>query len=57
MAIHGEINQILKPSGSFWLNIGSSYQRKSLVGIPSRVALAMTDKFQPPNIPPNIFSK
>ncbi len=44
MAIHGEIKRILKPSGSFWLNIGDSYQRKSLVGIPWRIALAMTDE-------------
>ncbi len=43
LAIFYEIKRILKPSGSFWLNIGDSYQRKSLVGIPWRVALAMTN--------------
>ena len=32
------------PAGSFWLNIGDAYQRKSLAGIPWRVALAMTDR-------------
>jgi site-specific DNA-methyltransferase (adenine-specific) len=44
LAIFCELKRILKPSGSFWLNIGDTYQRKSLVGIPWRVALAMTDK-------------
>ncbi len=49
LAIFCEIKRILKPSGSFWLNIGDSYQRKSLVGIPWRIALAMTDKQKPLN--------
>lgn len=44
LAIFCELKRILKPSGSFWLNIGDAYQRKSLVGIPWRIALAMTDK-------------
>ena len=44
LAIFCEIKRVLKPSGSFWLNIGDAYQRKSLIGIPWRVALAMTDK-------------
>lgn len=44
LAIFSELKRVLKPSGSFWLNIGDTYQRKSLVGIPWRVALAMTDK-------------
>lgn len=44
LTIFCEIKRVLKPSGSFWLNIGDSYQHKSLVGIPWRVALAMTDK-------------
>ena len=44
LAIFFEVKRVLKPSGSFWLNIGDSYQHKSLVGIPWRVALAMTDK-------------
>ena len=42
--ITSEIHRILKPSGSFWLNIGDSYQKKSLVGIPWRVALKMSDE-------------
>lgn len=44
LRIFCEVKRILKPSGSFWLNIGDTYQRKSLIGIPWRVALAMSDK-------------
>jgi DNA modification methylase len=44
LAIVAEVKRILKPAGSFWLNIGDAYQRKSLIGIPWRVALAMTDR-------------
>jgi DNA modification methylase len=44
LAIIAEVKRVLKPSGSFWLNIGDAYHRKSLVGIPWRVALAMTDR-------------
>ncbi len=44
LAIISEVKRVLKPTGSFWLNIGDSYRKKSLVGIPWRVALAMTDK-------------
>lgn len=39
-----DVKRVLKPSGSFWLNIGDTYHRKSLLGIPWRVALAMTDQ-------------
>ena len=38
-----EVKRILKPHGSFWLNIGDSYLKKSLLGIPWRVALMMID--------------
>lgn len=44
LAIIAEVKRVLKPTGSFWLNIGDTYQRKSLIGIPWRVALAMTDR-------------
>ncbi|HEY9707375.1 MAG TPA: site-specific DNA-methyltransferase [Oculatellaceae cyanobacterium] len=44
LLIFREIKRILKPSGSFWLNIGDAYQNKSLVGIPWRIALQMTDR-------------
>lgn len=42
-AIIKEVKRILKPHGSFWLNIGDSYLKKSLLGIPWRVALMMID--------------
>jgi DNA modification methylase len=38
-----EIKRVLKPTGSFWLNIGDTYWRKSLLGIPWRLALELTD--------------
>jgi site-specific DNA-methyltransferase (adenine-specific) len=39
-----EIKRVLKPTGSFWLNIGDSYWRKSLLAIPWRLALDLTDR-------------
>lgn len=44
VSIFSEVKRILKPTGSFWLNIGDSYKQKRLLGIPWRVALDMTDK-------------
>ncbi len=44
LAIIAEVKRVLKPTGSFWLNIGDAYHRKSLLGIPWRVALAMTGR-------------
>lgn len=38
-----ELKRILKSTGSFWLNIGDSYNDKGLVGIPWRVAFELTD--------------
>lgn len=38
-----ELKRVLKPTGSFWLNIGDSYQRKNLLGIPWRVTFELTD--------------
>ena len=43
-AVCAEIKRVLKPTGSFWLNIGDSYARKRLVGIPWRVAIELTDQ-------------
>lgn len=43
LAIIAQVKRVLKPTGSFWLNIGDAYLRKGLLGIPWRVALAMTD--------------
>ena len=44
LVIVSQVRRVLKPTGSFWLNIGDAYHKKSLVGIPWRVAIAMTDK-------------
>ncbi len=42
--ILAEVKRILKKTGSLWLNIGDSYHHKNLVGIPWRIALALTDQ-------------
>jgi site-specific DNA-methyltransferase (adenine-specific) len=44
LAIFHEVRRVLKPSGSLWLNIGDTYQSKSLQNIPWRLAIAMTDE-------------
>ena len=41
--IFDEVQRVLTPTGSFWLNIGDTYHNKALVGIPWRVALELTD--------------
>jgi len=38
-----ELKRVLKPTGSFWLNIGDTYNGKSLLGIPWRVAFELID--------------
>lgn len=38
-----ELKRVLKPSGSFWLNLGDTYLDKGLLGIPWRVAFELTD--------------
>ncbi|MDR1383585.1 MAG: site-specific DNA-methyltransferase [Planctomycetaceae bacterium] len=42
--IFRELLRILKVTGSFWLNIGDSYYKKNLLGIPWRIALELTDR-------------
>lgn len=44
IVIFAELRRVLKPTGSFWLNIGDSYSSKGLVGIPWRIALELTDR-------------
>jgi DNA modification methylase len=41
--IFQELKRVLKPTGSFWLNIGDTYRDKGLLGIPWRVAFELTD--------------
>lgn len=38
-----ELKRVLKDEGSFWLNIGDTYENKALLGIPWRVAFELTD--------------
>lgn len=52
VAVCDEISRVLKPTGSFWLNLGDSYSRhdrfgapsKSLLLAPERVALALVER-------------
>ena len=44
VAIFGQVKRVLKPTGSFWLNLGDSYHNKQLLGIPWRVALTLADE-------------
>lgn len=44
VAICAGIRRVLKPTGSFWLNIGDSYHNKALLGIPWRVAITLMDE-------------
>jgi DNA modification methylase len=44
LLIISEINRVLKPSGSFWFNIGDTYKNKSLLGIPWRIVIRMIDE-------------
>lgn len=44
VAIFAQVKRVLKPEGSFWLNIGDTYSGKQLLGIPWRVALTLTDQ-------------
>lgn len=42
-SVFAEVKRVLKPAGSFWLNIGDTYNDKRLVGIPWRIAFRLTD--------------
>src|SRR5208283_2045305 len=39
-----ELKRVLKQTGSFWLNLGDTYQNKGLVGIPWRIAFQLIDR-------------
>jgi DNA modification methylase len=43
LAVFAEVRRVIKPTGSFWLNIGDAYSGKSLLGLPWRVALSLKD--------------
>ncbi|HMW33122.1 MAG TPA: site-specific DNA-methyltransferase, partial [bacterium] len=42
--VFNELKRVLKPTGSFWLNIGDTYRNKSLLGLPWRIAIRMIDE-------------
>lgn len=42
-AVFFQVKRVLKPTGSFWLNIGDSYADKKLLGIPWRLAIKLVD--------------
>ncbi len=44
LMIFAQVKRVLKKTGSFWLNMGDTYQEKGLVGIPWRIALALIDE-------------
>lgn len=46
LSVTAELKRVLKPMGSFWLNIGDTYRQKSLQAIPWRIAIAMMDEQQ-----------
>ena len=41
--IFAEVQRVLKPSGTCWLNLGDKYRRGNLMGMPWRVALELMD--------------
>jgi site-specific DNA-methyltransferase (adenine-specific) len=43
-AVFRDLKRVLKPQGSFWLNIGDTYENKGLLGIPWRVAFELIDR-------------
>lgn len=44
LLVFQELRRVLKSTGSFWLNIGDTYEDKGLVGVPWRLALRMIDE-------------
>jgi DNA modification methylase len=44
LEIFGELQRVLKPKGSFWLNTGDTYENKDLQGVPWRTALTLKDR-------------
>jgi DNA modification methylase len=44
LAVFAQLHRVLKPTGSFWLNMGDAYLDKRLLGLPWRVAIALCDR-------------
>jgi DNA modification methylase len=43
VGVCGEVRRVLRPDGTFWLNLGDCYARKQLLGLPWRIALALQE--------------
>lgn len=41
--VMAEVKRVLRPDGTLWVNLGDTYQEKSLLEIPSRVAFRLVD--------------
>ncbi|TPQ39347.1 site-specific DNA-methyltransferase [Burkholderia ubonensis] len=45
LAVLSDVQRVLKPTGSLWLNVGDTYdKKKNLIGLPWRIALKMKDE-------------
>jgi len=44
MQVIDEIHRVLRPDGTFWLNLADTYVKKSACLVPYRVAVAMADR-------------
>ncbi len=44
LAVFAQVQRVLKPTGSLWLNLGDTYCDKRLVGIPWRAAIKLVDE-------------
>ena len=44
LVIFEQVKRVLKPTGSFWLNMGDTYQQKTLIGLPWRITLKLIDE-------------
>ena len=42
--VFDEVYRVLKPTGSCWVNIGDTYDKKKLSQVPSRFEIAMSDR-------------
>jgi DNA modification methylase len=42
--VFNQVYRVLKPTGSFWLNVGDTYQDKGLLALPWRIAIKMIDE-------------
>ena len=43
VAVFSEVKRVLRDDGTVWLNLGDTYKKSNLVGIPWRVALALQE--------------